>query len=343
MNGHGTGAKEAAAKLEFILKRRGLPEADALQNNLEAAISTMLHENNRPRTRSGKAGSLVRLSPGGYYIIVPDLHGRTGFFNTVMNWKGFSGRTVLTDMEEGFARVICVGDAFHSEIRGKKRWGRAMQEWIGGYKKHRNIDQEMKENLGLLEMIATVKTAFPDNFHFLKGNHENIANEQAEGNFPFRKYAHEGEMVKLWVQMFMGMDVFDTIYKWEKTLPLLAEGPDFLVCHSEPGRVIGRDEVINAYDNSEVIYSLTWTDNDRAESGSAAGTLNNFDKHIPASRIFGGHRAVKGLYSSRQDGRYIQINRPDKWLIAAFTDMQVFNPERDIIRLDEGVQSGKNT
>jgi len=336
LSNKGRGKMEVTAKLEAILERSGLPEALAIEQSLNRAVEVLSKENDRPAARSGKPGGVVQLKTGGYYIIVPDLHGRMDFFNTVMNWRGFSGRPVISDMEDGWAQIICVGDAFHSETRGRKRWGKAMQEWIGGYKKHRNIDQEMRENLGLLEMISTVKTAHPDRFHFLKGNHENIANEQAEGNFPFRKYAYEGEMVKLWVQMFMGKNVYDTIYRWEKALPLMAEGPDFLISHSEPGRAVTRDEVINAYEQPEVIYSLTWTDNNQAETGSAAASLSNFGKDAPESRIFGGHRVVQGMYNSRQDGRYIQINRPDKWLVAAFTDMQVFSPERDIICLNQG-------
>ena len=331
-----TDRHEITARLEMILKRRGLPDAREYNKNLNEATEVLRTESLRPPAVNNLPGGLIKLSPGGYYIIVPDLHARMEFFLAVLAWDGFSGRRILHDMEDGMAQVICVGDAFHSEYRGRERWQMAQKEWFGGYKKHRNMDMEMRENLGLLEMISIVKMAYPDNFHFLKGNHENIANEDKEGNYSFRKYAYEGEMVKHWVNTFMGEESLNAIYAWEKGLPIVAEGPDFLVCHAEPGRAVNPAEVINAHDNPDVIYNLTWTRNDEAEPGSVSATLENFGKTSPESRIFGGHRAVSGLYSERQDGRYIQINRPDRWVIAAFTDMNIFKPERDIICIDQG-------
>ena len=337
MNKNGTGIQDVTAKLERILRRRGLPDFNDFTQNMKEAVELLQNEASRPAARNGLPGGLIRLSAGGYFVIIPDLHARMDFFLEVMKWSGFSGRSVLSDMIDGAAQVICVGDAFHSEARGRERWNSALAEWLGGYKKHKNIDQEMIENLGLLEMIITVKAACPDRFHFLKGNHENIANESKEGNFAFRKFANEGEMVSHWVGMFMGEDTFKTIYTWEKSLPLVAEGPDFLVCHAEPGRAIRQDDVINAFENPDIISRLTWTRNDQAEKGSVAASLKNFGMTSPESRIFGGHRVVTtGLYSERQKGRYIQINRPDCWVIAAFTDMQVFKADRDIIRIDQG-------
>ena len=197
------------------------------------------------------------------------------------------------------------------------------------------MDKEMRENLGLLQMIILMKTAFPKQFHFLKGNHENIANEQGQGNFPFRKFVYEGEMVKLWTEKFMGSEVFELIYRWEKLLPLMAEGPDFLISHCEPGRSLTPEEVINAYESSDVIYNLTWVDNGQAEDGSAAETLANFNKNAETGLIFGGHRAVSGEFELRQDGRYVQINTPNKWVIAAVADIEIFKPDRDIICLKD--------
>lgn len=322
--------------LERILERKKYPAGLKLKQSLQNALAVLQQEpaDRRPPDDKNNPGGLVKLDAGGYFIIIPDLHARMDFFNAVLNWTGFSGRTVISDMIDGRAQVICVGDAFHSESRGRDRWQKAMHEWLTGYKHHKHMDQEMTENLGLLEMISVVKAALPDRFHFLKGNHENIANEQGGGNYPFRKFVYEGEMVKLWVEKFLGDELFDLIYRWEKSLPLMAEGPDFLVSHCEPGRAITRAEVINAYGNEDVIYSLTWVDNDRAQEGSVPETLSNFGITTEKGRIFGGHRPVEEHYALRQDGRYIQINTPNRWVFAAFTDMEIFKPERDIVCIE---------
>ena len=331
----GYSREEIPEALEAILKRGDNTSWSGLKPVLQRAIKTLRDEDpgKRPQNSSGSPGGLVKLERGGYFIIIPDLHGRMDFFRSVLNWNGFSGRSVTADMIDGRAQVVCVGDAFHSESRGKARWQKAMKEWVSGYKNHKNMDMEMAENLGLLEMIAVVKTAFPNQFHFLKGNHENIANEMGEGNYPFRKFVYEGDMVKAWVDKFLGEELFKLIYLWEKSLPLMAEGPDFLVSHCEPGRPMTREDVIDAYENEEVIYNLTWVDNGAAVPGSVSETLNNFGITQPEGRIFGGHRPVSGDYSLRQNGRYVQINTPTKWVFAAFTDMEIFNPERDIICL----------
>ncbi len=319
------------------IQHRGKLSVPVLTKALTDGIKTLQKEQPpvRPASRRGTPGGLVKLRPGGYFVIIPDLHARMDFFNAVMSWTGFSGRTVIEDMADGMAQVICVGDAFHSEARGRERWRRSMDEWISGYKKHENMDMEMLENLGLIEMITSVKAAFPYDFHFLKGNHENIANEHKEGNFPFRKFVNEGEMVKDWVKLFMGNEIFNLIYRWEKLLPLMAEGPDFLVSHSEPGIGLSVNDVINAYESDRVIYNLTWIDNGRAEPDSVYTTLSNFGIDPSLGRVFGGHRPVSGHYSLRQDGRYVQINTPGKWVIAAFTNMEIFAPERDIVCLKD--------
>ncbi|MBI9103489.1 MAG: metallophosphoesterase [Spirochaetales bacterium] len=335
MNKNGESWLGILGRLESVLERRGIPELSELLEVLSGGIETLRNENPviRPVGRGGSPGGLVRLKPECYYVIIPDLHGRLDFFHGVMSWTGFSGQPVISDMAEGRAQVICVGDAFHSESRGRERWQKALKEYAGGFKKHKHMDREMGENLGLLEMINLVKITYPEHFHFLKGNHENIANEKGEGNFPFRKYAYEGEMVKHWVQNILGMEAFDLIYRWEKALPLLAEGAGFLVTHCEPGRTLTPAEVINCYENPDVIFNLTWIDNNQAEPGSTAGTLKSFGKDIQTGRIFGGHRPVKGYYDLRQDGLYVQINTPNEWVIAAFGNILEFLPDKNIVCL----------
>lgn len=328
--------------LDTILKRASKPAIDRLHRIVNLGQQCLLSEDEhlRPRDRRGLPGGLVYLPGAEYTVIVPDLHARMDFFRAVMGWSFRSGRTVLEDLAFGRAQVICVGDAFHSEVRGRDRWNRAMDEYAGGWKRHRNMDEEMRENLGLLEMLCLVKSWFPRNFHFLKGNHENIDNQMGEGNYPFRKFVEEGDMVKSWVLRFYGEETLNRIYYWEKSLPLMAAGNNFLVTHCEPAREFYRDEVINANIFPDVVYGLTWVDNDQAEPDSVSGTLREFfgspDKAGPAAasrRIFGGHRPVAGRYSLRQEGSFVQINTPNDWVVAAFTGIDSFNPETGIIKI----------
>jgi hypothetical protein len=327
--------RDLLEQLHAIAVRKGLPDFQGLAVTIRRAVDCLNRESPdyRPVDRRGLPGGLVFLRKVAYYVIVPDLHARMDFFLKVLGHRPRGETTVIEDMAAGRAQVICVGDAFHSERRGIGRWQKAFQEFLGGYKQHRNMDAEMRENLGLLEMISLVKAAYPWQFHFLKGNHENIANERGEGNYPFMKFVREGDMVKRWMHQFAGDDLTRTVYSWEKALPLMAAGADFLVTHAEPGRTLSMEDVINAYENPDVIYLLTWVGNDEAAPGSVRRTISNIIGPGSGRRIFGGHRPVSGYYDLRQDGAYVQINTPDNHVVAVFSSMEDFDPDSSIIEL----------
>lgn len=333
--------RELYNRLRRILKDPGIIPPGELIQILNAGLYSVTSPapEIRPLDERGVPGGLVELPQAEYRIIVPDLHGRMDFLLKVLRHRppgDYPARgPVLSDVLAGRAQIICVGDAFHSESRGRQRWQQAMEEFIDGFKRHGAMDQEMRENLGLLAMICILQDAAPTGFFFLKGNHENIANEEGEGNHPFRKFVYEGDMVKRWVQQFMGEEIFRMIYEWEKALPLMTRAEDFLVTHAEPARVLSEDDVVNAYLRPGVIHSLTWVDNGQAEEYSAEGTLSNLLGSRDGGRIFGGHRPVSGRYDLRQQGRYVQINTPNRHVVAYVDDMKNFLPEQNIYEIQD--------
>jgi len=289
----------------------------------------------RPPDSRGRPGGLVLLPVVEYVVIVPDLHARGDFLRAVIRTVVPGGSTTVeADMNAGRAAVVCVGDAFHAEVRAIDRWRIAYREFLRGNVRSPAMDEEMSESLDLLLEVARLQTLYPLHFHFLKGNHENIANEWNDGNFPFRKFALEGEMVREWTLLALGRDLFNRIYRWEKCLPLAARGDRFLVTHAEPVRSYSPDEIVDAYMDPATIVGLTWTDNGQAEPDSVAGTLESFFPGVPGTRIFGGHRPVPDRYALRQDGRYVQINTPGKWVVAVHRSSDGFDAERDIIQLE---------
>mgnify|MGYP006284458411 CR=1 FL=1 len=294
----------------------------------------------RPLNAVGRPGGLVYLPPSRYLVIVPDLHGRAEFLRTVMRARLPVGSgSVEDDLARGHACVVCVGDAFHAEARARERWRRAYREYVNGYSHSPAMDEEMAESFETLCEVASLQSAYPHRFHFLKGNHENIANERREGNFPFRKFAYEGEMVREWVLQRLGAELFRLVYKWEKALPLAAAGDRVLVTHAEPPVALTPRRIVDAYLDPDVIAGLTWTANGDAEDGSVAGTLGAFFPGRPCARLFGGHRPVPDRYALRQDGRYVQVNTPHRQVVAAFSDVEQFDPERDIVDLTQAART----
>ena len=315
------------------------PDSGTLTRALEDAIGALSSADARMRPPDAreKPGGVVYLPQAEYVVIVPDLHARGDFLRAVLRIRSGEG-TVADDLASGRACVVCVGDAFHAEGRALGRWRTAYEEFVAGEGGGDAMDEEMAESLDLLLEIARLQAAHPARFHFLKGNHENVANEWHEGNFPFRKFALEGEMVRDWILRVLGQELFSRIYSWEKALPLAAAGDNFLVVHAEPQFGYAPEEIVNAYEDPEIIAGLTWTGNGDAEDGSVAQTLAGFFPDCPASRMFGGHRPVRDRYALRQADRYVQINTPNRWVVAVVRDIRDFDPERDIV--DIGATSG---
>jgi hypothetical protein len=321
--------------LRGIYHRTGRPDSNDYSEVINKAIDAFLAEGEpvRPRASDGRPGGLIQLSDV-QTIIVPDLHARMDFFIHVMNFETNDGKRVFQGLADGTVQVVCVGDGFHAEGRAVERWRNALDEYLGDYRKHRNMDQEMRESMGLMEMVMRVKTAYPDTFYFLKGNHENIANENGEGNYPFGKFAYEGEMVTGYVTKFFGDEFLDLYYRFEKQLPVMAVGKGFMVTHAEPKSFYPREMVINYYDYPEVIYGLTWTANDAAEEGSVETTLRYYlgDGYSENSHLFGGHRPVPRRYLLRAGGKYVQIHNPDKFIVAYIAEGDI-EIDRDVIEI----------
>ncbi len=236
-------------------------------------------------------------------------------------------------LQRGEIQLICVGDGFHAESRAAQRWKQAFKEFSTKFRKHAAMDEEMRESLGLMEIVMQLKIMRPDSFHFLKGNHENILNEEGRGNHPFRKFAYEGEMVKEWVLKFYGEEFISAFAEMEHEFPLLAVDGTFMVSHAEPQRFFTHEEVIRYREYEDVVLGLTWTPNDGAEEGSVERMISEYCSHPDEARYFGGHRPVQGTYNLRAGDKYIQLHNPGTYSFALVTPGITPDPQRDIIEI----------
>ncbi len=327
--------KSLEERLFKIFYRKKIPERENLLIKIREVSKVLNSEdsNYRPQSSENRPGGLVLLRDLPT-IVVPDLHARMDFFLHIMFFNLQTEKTVLRELADENIQVVCVGDGFHSESRAINRWQKAAKEYMNSYKDHRNMDEEMRESFGLMEMVMEVKTSFPHLFHFLKGNHENIANEYGDGNYPFRKFVYEGEMVTLYIKKFYGKEFLSQYYAFEKKLPVLAAGKNFLVSHAEPESFYPEYMVINYHSYPEVIYGLTWTANEAAEEGSVKKMLRAYlgSRYNEKSLIFGGHRPVTDLYNLRAEEQYVQIHNPNKYIIAWLKGGNI-DLERDVLEI----------
>ena len=322
-----------------------LPSHDYLFD-LADRCSTLLENERtgyRPETASHEIGGLLDFvswpETEKPLVILPDLHARTYFLDHILNFrlpqdfvcsKNGQQMTLFEALSENFLRVVSVGDLLHSEIRGRARWLSALEDFKAGLVTGKAMKEEMKEGLSLLCMIMELKCAFPSSFHVLKGNHENIMNDRSEGNFPFKKFADEGEMVFRFMQEYYGDDVLMVISTFERSLPLLAAFPSCLISHAEPEEPYTRERIINGMRDSELIQGLSWTPNDTACDYSCKTMISEMTGNSDAI-YFGGHRPVTGTCTFRQGGKYIQIHNPDREFITLIYGNRIFDPDKDII------------
>lgn len=319
-------------KLRAAANRGAFLETKPFTLLLERCITVLEHEQAlvRPSDSTALSGGLIRLDKNIPTVVLPDLHGRFDFFLSVMESPLFGQESLAQAVQNRQAQILCLGDGFHSELRGKERWISALDEYINGYKNHASMDQEMTESFVLMEMVMECKCALKEGFHFLKGNHENILNEEGNGNHSFRKFAYEGAMVRDYVSRFCGNDFLQLYAIFEKRLPLFAIGSTFIASHAEPSRFFNQEELIDGRNRNEVLLGLTWTANDEAEEGSVERMLREYSESAETTVYISGHRPVKGTYALRANGKLVQIHNPSLRVGAIVSPARPFNPDVDI-------------
>ena len=314
------------------------PETYKLASTVADTILVLAGESElyRPRNELGNAGALLDFSQAQEMplIVVPDLHGRYDFLENLLHFVLSSGAAVVDLLLEKKVRVVCLGDGMHAESRARERWVRAYFKYIEGEIDSKEMRAEMRENLATMMCVMSLKQLFPENFHFLKGNHENIMNRMGDGDYPFCKFAEESTMTHDFMIKEYGETIVSAMGELEDSLPLAAVFPNCVLSHAEPARSFSRDELINARLIEGVVGGLTWTANGDAEEGSVEGTVKNLLGRADAAYI-GGHRVVNGQFALRQGGTYIQIHNPNCQNVAVVMPKCAFNPESDIFSVEE--------
>lgn len=334
-----------------------LPSHSFLFEQLDLAVNLLEKEvtDYRPKSRYNNLGGLLDFSQNNKKlpcIIVPDLHGRRDFLKNILEYVppvSFWGndfnnsnnqdniqKNIAFGLQNGLLNVVCVGDAMHSELRGKQRWLDSFEFFINDIYDSEPMIQEMIENLWTLMIICLLKINFPKNFHFLKGNHENIMNASFCGDFSFCKFAQEGEMVKAFIQKKYGDDILMMINYFEKALPLACVLHNSIISHAEPITYFSKNNIINGLSSASVIQGLTWTANNTAEEGSVIKMLNDFlvDSTFKEKKYFAGHRPVFEKYKLRQEGSFVQLHNPEEQNICLIYANKEINLDTDIVSVN---------
>ena len=191
--------------------------------------------------------------------------------------------------------------------------------------------QRNGEGLSLMSLVMECKCRFCENFHFLKGNHENIENRDDGNDYSFYKFVQEGLMTRRFITDYYGEDILYLYACFEHDLPLASVFPDCIVSHAEPEKAYTYEQMRDCWTEENVVFGLSWTANGSAKEGSVQTMLDSFTKDPQSAVYFSGHRTISGKYAYRQNKKLIQIHNPDAENITLVYSDRQFNPESDIV------------
>jgi len=302
-----------------------LPAGQELEKALEAVVAAAntIPPAIRPRAREGSyPGGLIQLPPDKPCVLVPDVHARPDFIESLLLsvFPGIEG-TLDTALAKGLATLVFLGDIPHAEGElAARRWNRAYERIVRTHDAHAilcpEMDEEMSLSLAALLAVIDVQCRNPSSVFCLKGNHDNMTNAADHGDLPFYKYADEGRMGALWLEMRYGEKIAHLIRRYELSLPVVACGPNFCASHAEPAFPLDKERIISFREHLEVVQALIWTANDEAKPGSVARSLEALldSREIAQHSVwFSGHRPVCDNFALRANGQLVQIHNPGLW------------------------------
>ncbi len=318
-----------------------LPQIDYFKKLITETIKSLKTEDSfiRPQDETGLPGALIDLYTDDKpipTIIVPDLHARLDFFEEILalpicvNKETKEILSIDDALQQNKVYLLCLGDGLHSEYRGKERWIKAEELWQENHITNKYLCEEMYEGLSLMTRVMETKCKYPENFHFLRGNHENILNQFFCGAMPFRKFACEGEMVRDFMIEVYGQEITEKYADFEHNLPLFAKGKNFLASHAEPVRAYTKHELIDGFLDEDLIRGLTWTANDQADENSVETMLENLLPKEQNALYFAGHRTIQETHKLLRNRKFIQIHNQKEHFISIIQPNRVFDPLQDI-------------
>ncbi len=299
-------------------------------------------------------GSLVHL-PDLPTVIIPDLHARRGMLLAILKTHivegPYAGKQIFELLQQGRMNVVCLGDIVHSEERS--HWVINLDgEWTPEL-----LDQEMIRSLGAGTMVMYLKLQFPDHFHCLRGNHDDMVTELGT----FRKYVGirrdeqdevvfvdghpvltadkgEPEIVRDWIlaREGWGQTFVDAWARFERALPLFAQGSYYVMSHTLPDIPLSEAALRDPDRPPEITKELT--SNRGVNRTAIESTLDNLGIKNSVQRWFYGHSPVPpekndGKYEEDLDGLVIRLNNPKKQVFAyvpAPSNERYFDPSRDV-------------
>lgn len=203
-----------------------LPPEKALQT-IKEVNALLRQEPYRPKNKVGNSGGLVEISGKAVPVIVGDLHAQVDNLLKIL-----SENCLLDCLRMKTANLILLGDAVHSE----------------------NIDEmdKFETSVLIMDLIFLLKLKFPENFFYIRGNHDSFDHEINKNGFL------QGVLFRETLLEHRGSEYVQEMEIFYDQLPYIICSDSFIACHAGPPRnEITKDDLINIADNLKLAQELT--------------------------------------------------------------------------------------
>lgn len=180
-----------------------------------------------PKNKFGKAGGLIHLPDDITPIVIGDLHAQV---NNLL--KILSENYLIECLYANTACLIILGDAVHSEV------SREMED--------------MESSVLMMDLIFKLKSYFPNNIFYLRGNHDSFDPELSKNG------VSQGLLMQQTLFDLRGAPYIKEMKKFYNNLPYVVRNSFFYACHAGPPmKKVTLKEIINIHDRPDIIKDIT--------------------------------------------------------------------------------------
>ena len=208
---------------------QSLPKAQAL-SLLQSVNTRLKHDSDRPFNSSNQPGAVVNMPDDVTPIILGDLHARSENLLTLLTQEIY-----LDALEHSKTWLLILGDAVHPE---------APQDLT-----------QMENSVLTLDLILTLKEKFPNQVHYIRGNHDSFDSHVTKGGVP------QGSLWEAHLKEVRGDDYVAELERYYRRLPYIVMARDFVACHAGPPitKGVSLQRLIDMDNDPSLIQQLTST------------------------------------------------------------------------------------
>ncbi len=233
-------------------------------STIKAVNDLLLSEPYRPLNNLGNPGGIIALPKKANPVIVGDLHAQVDNFLKIL-----SESCLLDCLKMKTATLIVLGDAVHSENAGEM--------------------DKFESSLLIMDIIFKLKLKFPENFFYIRGNHDSFDSDINKNGIL------QGELWKETIVEERGEEYLKEMKLFYQRIAHLIHSETFLACHAGPPRSkVSRKKLINIHEHPALARDITHTRIQRPNylAGYSKGDVKKLKKSLdlPAkSRFIVGH------------------------------------------------------